>query len=147
MEVTKGKLKNTKSGKECVFAANPSQYELAQSYDFAMETQLAQSAPLVAFRCGGAATLSFALVFDRDMGIADDSLKNVQGFLAELNEVDPDTASVPVIEFKMGALLFKGYVRSYRWNVNRFDPKGEPLSARLELELISDGTYEKGAGS
>ncbi len=144
MEVTKGKLKNAKSGKEIAFAANPAQYELSQSYDFAMETQLAQSAPLVAFRCGGAAVLKFNLCFDRDMGLSDDAIKNVQTFLSDLNQIDADTASVSPVEFRMGSLAFKGYVRGFRWTANRFDPKGEPVGGKLDMELVSDGTYEKG---
>jgi hypothetical protein len=145
MEVTKGKLKNTKTGKEIAFAANPAQYELSQNYDFAIETQLAKPAPLVAFRCGGAATLKFGLSFERDMGLAEDALKSVQAFLADLNQIDEETASVSPVEFKMGSLAFRGYVRGFRWTASRFDPKGDVMGGKLDMELVSDGTYEKGA--
>lgn len=139
MEITKGKMKNLKEGKEITFAINPSQYELSKSFDFTFEPLLAKSSPLIAFRCGGVSVLKFQLCFDTDMGLEENALKNVQGFLKGLNAIDPDTASVPPVEFKMGSTVFKGFVRTYRWLVTRFDPKGEPLSAVLDVEMVSDG--------
>ncbi len=144
MEVTKGKLKNTKSGKELVFGSNPTQYEISHSNDFAIETQLAQCAPLVSFRCAGAASLRVQLVFDQDAGAKEGTLGEVASFLQELNQVDGETASVPPAEFKMGSTVFRGFLRSYRWNPTRFNPKGEPTAAHLSVELLSDGSYEKG---
>lgn len=145
MEVTKGKLKNTKSGKELTFAINPTHFELSQSYDYSMEPQLAQPCPLVAFRCGGAAILKFGLNFDRDAGLPENGLSQVQSFLSDLNKIDESTASVPVVEFKMGATVFQGYVKQYRYRTTRFDPKGEAMGASLDLELVSNGNLEKGA--
>jgi len=145
MEVTKGKMKNTKSGKELPFALNPTQYELCQSNDYALETQLAQTHPLVAFRCGGATVLKFSLIFDRDAGVSEDGISTVQAFLSDAGQVDAETSSPSPIEYRMGSFTFQGYLRSYRLLAVRFDPKGEPLCLRLDAELLSDGTFEKGS--
>ena len=57
--------------------------------------------------------------------------------MKELDQIDEQTASVSPIEFKMGSYVFNGFIRGYRWMVNRFDPKGEALSALLDVEMIS----------
>ncbi len=142
MEVTKGKLKNCKTGTEVVFGCNPEQYELSQNYDFAYEPQVGMPAPMVAFRCGGAAAFRVQLFFDTDMGISSEAIHSVRKFFIELNEIDSETMSVSPVEFKMGSTLFRGFVRGYRCTSTRFDPKGEVLSMRVEIELVSDGTYE-----
>ena len=77
-------------------------------------------------------------------GQLEPGIKTVQAFLLDLNQIDDATASVSPVEFKMGSVVFKGFVRLFRWTATRFDPKGEPLSARLDLELVSDGSYESG---
>jgi hypothetical protein len=147
MEVTKGKMKHIDSGSELVFGINPSQFELSQTFDFALEPRIASPSPLVSFRCGGAATLKFSLVFDRDAGAAEDAIKKVQRFLQEAHQVDTETQTVSAVDIKLGSMAFRGFIRSYRFTATRFDPKGEPLSARLDMELISDGSYEAGKGN
>lgn len=144
MEVTKAKLKNLESGKEIVLAVNPSSYELSRNFDFVLEPRLAQSAPLVAFRNGGAAALKLQLLLDQDVPKGSDALKQAREFLTDLPKIYEKTASVSPVEFKMGALSFQGYIRSYRFTAKRFDPKGEPTSAVLDLELIA-GADEEGS--
>ncbi len=143
MEVTKAKLKNLESGKEIVLAVNPASYELSRSFDFVVEPRLAQAAPLVAFRSGGVAALKIQLIVDQDVPKGTESLKQTREFLADLPKVYEASASVSAVEFKMGALSFQGFVRSFRWTVKRFDPKGEPTSGVLDLDLIA-GSEEEG---
>lgn len=147
MEVTKGKLKNVKSGKDLVFALNPTQYELNQRNDFDLEPQLGQNHPLVAFRCGGATVLNFSLCFDRDAGVAEEGIQGVRTFLQEAGKIDSETIAPSPLQFKMGGFEFQGFLRSYRLIATRFDPKGEVLSCRLDAELLSDGSFEEGGKS
>ena len=139
MQVTKGSLKNSKSGKQITFPINPSNYELSRSFDFQIESYLGGKDPLVAYRCAAPATFKVRLQLDRDVAKGEEALKDAQAFLEDASTVYEDTASTSPVEFKMGTITFAGFIRSFRWTAQRFDPKGEPTSAVLDLELIGGG--------
>lgn len=142
---TLGKLSNTETGKELSFSINPTEFVMNRSFEFQLEPQLGQPAPLVAFRCGGLTNLSFDLVFDQDAD-KDCDLKKVEAFLADLNTINKDTRSVAPLEFTMGSFGFKGYMSAYTLQAVRFNEQGDATSLRLSASLISTGEFEqKGA--
>ncbi len=144
MEVTKGKLVNQTTKGELLFAINPSEYRIETGFDYAVEPRVGQPASVVAFRSGSPTKLSFTLILDKD---ADDKLNfsKVDQFLKSLHKVEDATQSVPKVQFKMGALHFTGFVRRYDLRVFRFDAKGEMSGAKVDFEVLSDGTYEGAA--
>src|SRR4051812_34570432 len=100
MEASIGKLKNTEGGTELPFVLTPAEYRLSRNLDFSVEPCLGQSAPVVAYRSGGAAELALQLAFDQDADKACD-VKKVHTFLRDINKVLPKTKSVPVVEFTL----------------------------------------------
>jgi len=143
VEPTAGKLKNSVSGEELPFAMNPTEYNVTRGFDYAVESCLGQPAPLVAFRSGHAAEISFHLTFDRDIDKNLD-LKKVSAFLRALGKVDAATKSVPVVEFTLGSFVFRGYPRQLAFGPYRFDGQGNPTGARIDISLLSNGDYEHG---
>jgi hypothetical protein len=91
-EPTAGKLKNTVTNEELPFSMNPAEYHLSRGFDYAVEPCLGQPAPLVAFRSGHAAELSFHLIFDRDADRNADPKKAI-AFVRALGNVDAASQS------------------------------------------------------
>lgn len=143
MEVTKGKLINLTSKAELVFGINPSEYRIDSAFDFVVEPRLGKPSPVVAFRSGGGTVLGFSVMLDKD---ADDKLSfaKVDTFLKSLHKVEDATLSVPKVQLKYGALAFSGFVKKYEFRAYRFDAKGEVSGARVDFEILSDGSYEGG---
>lgn len=136
-----GKLVNLETKKELPFSLNPIEYTVSRGFEFQVEPRLGQSGPVVAFRCGGAATLNFELLFDKDADTKCD-ISKVESFLKELNKIPDATRTVAAVEFHMGSFSFKGFIQSYSLQKLRFDNKGEATSAKLSAGMISRGDYE-----
>lgn len=141
MEPIKGKLTNTVSSEELKFAINPSEYSLSQGFSFQAEACVGQPAPLISFRSGEGATLSFKLIFDRDTDKDAEPQKLIK-FVRAINKVDETSRSVPEICFSYGEFSFTGFVTKYSLSVQRFDQKGAPTSVIADIALISSGAYE-----
>jgi hypothetical protein len=144
MEITRGKLTNLQSKTDLAFSINPSEVQLQQNFDYLVEPRVGKAEPVVSYKTMGPASLSFQVVFDKD---ADDkaNVGKVQSFMKALGKVDTETRSVPGVQFKLGTMEFNGYVKSYTSRAVRFDNKGDATSVRLEVAIISDGSYEKGS--
>jgi hypothetical protein len=136
-----GKLKNLDGGKELKFSLNPSDFKLSKSFEFHSEGCQGQSAPLVSFKSGGHATLSFDLCFDVETD-SDCKMKDVRAFLESLNIVHEKNQSVPQLEFGMGTFTFKGYASQATFHALRFNATGEITMAKVSFNLISSGEYE-----
>jgi hypothetical protein len=142
-EPTAGKLKNTVTSEELPFSMNPAEYHLSRGFDYAVEPCLGQPAPLVAFRSGHAAELSFHLIFDRDADRNADPKKAI-AFVRALGNVDAASQSVPAVEFQFGGFVFRGYPRQLSIAPYRFDAEGNPTGAKIDVSLLSNGDYEHG---
>lgn len=142
-EAALGKLKNLATNEELAFPMNPTEYHLSRGFDYAVEPCLGQPAPVVAYRSGHAAELSFQLLFDQDAERTAD-VKKLVTFVKGLGKIHAETKSVPVVEFAMGTLLFRGYPRQLVLHPYRFDAHGNATGARLEISLLSNGDYEHG---
>lgn len=138
-----GKLVNLETKKELPFSLNPIEYSLSRGFEYQVEPRLGQSGPVVAFRCGGPATLAFELLFDKDADPKCDVAK-VESFLGDLNKIPEATRTIAAVEFSMGSFSFKGFVQSFTLQKLRFDNKGEATSAKLAVSLLSRGDYEAG---
>ena len=141
MESASGKLKNKDTGEELPFSLNPTEYHLTRAFTFAVEPCLGQSSPVLSFQSGMPTELSCQLIFDEDADSKLDSGK-VHTFIGHLNHVNPDTKSVPLLEFSMGGFVFRGYTRSFSFHPVRFNAKGDATSSRFEFTLLSNGDYE-----
>ncbi|MBI4403749.1 MAG: hypothetical protein HY537_06295 [Deltaproteobacteria bacterium] len=142
MESAKGKLTNKETGNSLVFSINPSEFRLSKGFEFEVQPCLGQSAPLVSFKSGGAGTLTFQLVFDKDADSQCD-LKKVTSFLKSLNTIKESTKSVPLVEFSMGSFTYLGYVAKYVADATRFNNQGDPTCVRLDVTLISNAEQEQ----
>jgi hypothetical protein len=121
-------------------------YRLDHSLDYKVSPVLGSSAPVVSYRSGGPAVLTFRLIFDVDLG-GKETVKKVLPFLKQSQTVQQSTQSVPVLEFRMGVFHFKGYLKRYRYSVSRFDSKADPMAISMEAEIVSDGSYEGEGGA
>lgn len=144
MDVTQGKLKNTKSGDTLAFSVNPAEYHLDQVFEYRAHSCLGVTEPMVNFQSSGPALLSFKLVFDSDLG-SPDSVAKVFEFVSKARTVDPESRSVPSLQFRMGKFDFKGFLKRYRYTAQRFDSKGEPTAVCLEADMVADSSVEGGA--
>jgi hypothetical protein len=142
MDTNKGKLKNLRTGDELAFPMNPSEYAIEQGLRFDSQNVLGSSSPVVEYTGGGPARLTFRVNFDQDLGECP-KFKEVLDFLKKTSVPDAETHSVPSVEFAMGTHRFAGFLRTYRLQCARFSPQGEVVSASLDAELISDGSFEK----
>lgn len=138
----KGKLTN-KDGGSLDFAMNPTDFKLARSFEYQIEPCVGGPVSMISFRTGNVAQLSFSLLFDKDAEPECD-LKKVTAFVKSLNKINEGTKSVPLVEFTLGSLTFRGYVATVGYQANRFDHQGEILSARVDFSLLSNGDYENG---
>jgi hypothetical protein len=138
---TLGKLKNIDGGKELTFSMNPTDFKLSKSYEFLSEPCQGQPAPLIAFKSGGHAHLSFELTFDSDTD-KDFKVKDLRSFLDSLNVVHDKNQSVPQLEFNLGSFAFKGYATQVSLHAYRFDGASEIAGAKVAFTLVSTGEYE-----
>ena len=143
MQHTLGKLTNKDGGGTLEFSLNPTDLKLSRSFEYNVEPCLGQASPLVSFKGAQPSSLSFQLKFDKDIDKKSDP-KAATEFLKGLNVVKADTMSVPVVEFTLGSLNFRGYVSSYQMNASRFDDKGDAVSVSIDFTLISNGETENG---
>jgi hypothetical protein len=141
MDVSLGKIKNAETGETLTFQMNPGTYRVDHSLDYKTNSVLGSAAPVVSYRSGGPAVLSFNLVFDVDLG-GKDLVKKVLPFFKGAQTVQASTRSVSALEFRMGTFQFTGYLRRYRYSAERFDSKADPMAIAVEAELISDGSFE-----
>jgi hypothetical protein len=140
-ENTKGKITNKDSGESLAFSLNPTEVRIARNFDLAIEPCVGAPSPVVAFRCGGAAVLSFQVKFDKDADNQCDPAK-VETFLKALNKIKDATRSAPKIEFHLGKLTFMGFVSTFTTVRHRFDDKGDATSLSLDMSVVSTGEYE-----
>ncbi len=143
MDPVLGKLKNRVSGEELPFCVNPTDYRLTRTFNFDVDSCLGQPAPVVSYREGGASELTSHLIFDTDANPNTD-IQKLKNFVKNLNKIDSETRSTPVLEYVMGNFNFKGYVKSYGFHASRFNARGEVTHAVLSLALISNGEFEDG---
>lgn len=143
MQHTLGKLTNKDGGGSLDFSMNPSELKISRHFDFGVEGCLGQAAPVVSFKSAQPTQLSFQLRFDKDVEKKSDPQTALK-FLKELNQIKSDTLSVPLIEFSLGSLTFRGYISHYQVNATRFDDKGDATSAAIDFTMVSNGELEHG---
>jgi len=139
--MTKAKLTNAVTNESLALTINPTQYTLAQGFSFNVEPCLGQPAPLVSFKSGEAATLTFQLIFDKDAE-KDADPKKLATFFKNLNKIDEPKKSVAEVTFSYGGFSFKGFVSKYTLHHTRFDAQGAATSATADVTMISSGGYE-----
>jgi hypothetical protein len=110
---------------------NPTEYQLAQSNQFAEVAIPGLGAPLLQFGRGNARTLSMQLFFDTYEKGEDvrDHTKKLTALLA----IDDHLHAPPVCEFTWGGLTFIGVLEQANQRFTLFLPNGIPVRATVDV--------------
>lgn len=139
-------------GVPCMF--NPADFTIQRGVNYAQHKVPGLDRPILQYISGEADVMSFSLIFDMysatpdtyridaaASGVMPDPAKlDVREYtdaFMKLTMVDSDTHAPNQIEFKWGAISFKGYVQSVSQKFTMFSMKGTPTRATVDLQLIS----------
>lgn len=120
-------------GDEVKVPFNPTEYQLAQSNQFAEVAIPGLAAPLLQYGRGNARTLSMQLFFDTfEQGT--DVREHTQK-IVRLLEIQEETHAPPVIEFTWGELQFVGVLEQANQRFTLFLGSGVPVRATVDITI------------